>query len=247
MNEIETVQKEVMPISGQAMLIIVKDQGTLVKANEFFLIIDALKKKIAATFDPMEEAAKEAKRKAEDSRKTIVLEREKIEAPLNEAKSYLSGQVISYKREQDRIREVEEECLRQEAIRAEMKRREKEEREKFAQAIKLEKAGATEEAEALIAEAIEEKERPIEVTVAPPQTLKIKLDGATVKGYWHAEVTDLRALCKAVGEGKAPLAYVDANMPTLNTLAKRLMKELAIPGVKAVSTSSMAATGKRAA
>lgn len=247
MNEIETVQKEVMPISEQAMLIIIKDQGTLVKANEFFLIIDALKKKIAATFDPMEEAAKEAKRKAEDSRKTIVLEREKIEAPLNEAKSYLSGQVISYKREQDRIREVEEECLRLEAIRAEMKRREKEEKEKFAQAIKLEKAGATEEAEALIAETIEEKEKPLEIYIPPTETQKVKLQGVVVKTYWSAEVTDLRALCRAIAEGKQPLAYIEANMTALNKQATSLKKEMNIQGVKAVPRDSMGSTGRRAA
>jgi hypothetical protein len=64
---------------------------------------------------------------------------------------------------------------------------------------------------------------------------------------WVGEVTDIKALCLAIGEGKVPLEYLtpvrgqgDKMMPlvmvdiqVLNNLAKRLGKEdLSIPGVK---------------
>jgi hypothetical protein len=236
-NQVEVVRQEVMPIPDQARMIMVRDQGTLLKANEFFLTIKALRKKIAQTFDPIITAAHKTHQEA-------IAQRKLVEEPLIIAEKYLNGQVTDYKREQDRIR-LEEERLRQEAIKIETGRKQKEENDRLARAAELEASGAKEEAEALVNEAIEEKEKPMEVYVSPPTTPKVELQGATIKEYWHAEIYDLRALCKAVGEGKAPLAYIDANMPTLNTLARRLMKELNIPGVKAVSTTSMAATGRR--
>lgn len=245
MNEIEIVQKEVMPIPEQAKMIIVRDQGTLVKANEFFLVIRELKKKIASVFDPMEKAAKEAKKKAEESRKTIVDERTKIEAPLETAEAYLNTQIVNYKREQDRIRIQEEEINRQEAIKAEMKRRKIEEEERLAQATELEAAGAKEEAEALITETIEENQKPLEVYTPPTETQKVKLEGATVKEYWHAEVFNLKALCKGIGEGKYPETWVNANMTPLNEQARSRGNEMKIDGVRAVSVDKMAATGRR--
>ncbi len=247
MNEIEVVRQEVLPIPAQAKMIVVKDQVSLGKANDFFLVIRALKKKIAEVFDPMEEAAKEAKRKADDSRKTIVAQREKIEAPLKEGEAYLSSQIIDYKREQDRIRAEEQEILRQKAIKEEMERRKAEEEARMTQAAALEAVGAKEEAEALVAETIEEIEKPIEVYVPPPATPRIDLTGASIKTYWSAEITDLKALCRAVAEGKAPVGCVEPNMTVLNAQARALKKEMNIPGVRPVSTSSMASTGKSAA
>jgi hypothetical protein len=245
-TDIEVVKAEVMPIPDQAKMIVVKDQESLKKANDFFIIIRALKKKIESVFGPMLKAAQVAKQKAEESRKTIALEWEKIEAPLNEAETYIGDQIVLYKKEQDKKRLEEEEIARQEAIKIEMERRKKEEEERIAQAAELEKAGATEEAEALVAETIEEAEKPVEIYIPPTETQKIKLEGATIKEYWHAEVVDLRALCRAVADGR-PLAYIEPNMTALNAQARSLKGELHIPGVKAVSTSSMGATGRKAA
>lgn len=238
MNEIEIVQKEVTPIPDQAKMIIVRDQGTLAKANDFFLTIKGLRKKIADTFNPIIQKAHEAHKEALNQKALI-------EAPLILAEKYLNGQVTDYTREQNRIREEEERRLREQAIKEEAERRAKAEVEQLAKAAELEALGEKEAAEALMQEAIEEKEKPIEVYVPPPGTPKIKLNGATVKTYWHAEVIDLLALCKAIVEGKQPLAYIKPDMPTLNTIAGRLQKELSIPGVKAVSTSSVAATGRK--
>jgi hypothetical protein len=236
-NPVEVVKQEVLPISDQAKMIMVKDQASLQKANMFFLDIKALRKKIAEVFNPIISKAHAAHQEA-------LKQKADAEAPLILAEKYLNGQVTDYKREQDRIRAEEEERNRLEAIRIEAERRQKEEDERLAKAAELEASGAKEEAEAVIQEAIEEKEKPIEPYIPPPSTPKVELNGATVKTYWHAEVTDLRALCKAIGDGSQPTAYVEAKMPVLNTLATRLKKELNIPGVKAVSTTSMAATGK---
>ncbi len=244
MNEIETVKQEVTPVSDQALMIRVQDQPTLTKANDMFLVLRQMRKKIGDVFDPIISAAKEAKRKADDARAEAVRQKDKIEEPLIRAEAYLNGQITDYKREQDRLREAEQEKLRQAAIKEEMERRRKEEDLRMKQADALEKAGAKEEAEALIQETIEAQEEPIQVYVPPPSTPKVTLDGMATVTTWHAEVTSLKDLCLAVGQGKCPLAYVDANLPALNKQAISLKGEMKIPGVKPVSETKSRPTGR---
>lgn len=250
MNQIETVEIEQVKAKAitfpeQAKAIIVRDQKSLGLANQFFLDIRSLRKEIASYFDPIIEAAKEAKRKADNARAEAVSQKERAEAPLVVAEAYLNGQITDYKREQDRIRQEEEERLRQKAIKEEMERRKKEEDARMKQAAALEKAGAKEEAEALIEETIQAQEEPMQVYVAPPSTPKVELNGMATVTTWHAEVTSLKELCLAVGQGKCPTSYVLANMPTLNSLAVHLNKEMRIPGVKAVSETKSRPTGRR--
>ncbi len=246
MNEIEVVQKEVLPIPEEAKMIVVRDQPSLSRANEFFLVIKGLRKKIADTFDPIIS-------KAHAAHKEALNQKALIEAPLVTAEKYLNGQVTTYHQEIEKKRREEEEAARQKALIGEMARRKAEEEQNIARAAALEKAGATEEAEALMVDTIEENQKPIEVYVSPVDTPKVELEGATVKTYWHADVYDLRALCKAIGEGKQPIAYIDPIdtrkkfWPALDKQAQSLKKEMNIPGVRAVPTSSLASTGRRAA
>ena len=243
-NQVEVVRQEVLPIPDQAKMIVVRDEPSLRLANDLFITIRVLRKKIAATFDPMEEAAKEAKRKAEKSRLTILGEREKVEAPLIIAERYLGGQVADYKREQDRIRAEEAERNRLQAIKDDEERRKNDTNEKLDQAAELEKVGATEEANALIEEALEDTEKPREIYVAPPATPKVELDGMAMVTTWHAEVVNPRELFLAIGQGRCPLAYGDPNMPALNKQAISLKGEMRIPGCKAVSETKPRATGR---
>jgi len=236
-SQVEVVKQEVLPIPEEAKRIIIKDQTSLARANLLFLQIKVLRKKIDDTFSPIIAAAHRTHQEA-------ITQRKMVEEPLILAEKYLNGQVTEYKRKQDRLRAEEEEKNRLEALRLEAERRQKEEDDRLAQAAILEASGAKEEAEALVSEAIEEKEKPIEVYVPPPVTPKVELNGATVKVYWKAEVTDLKALCKAIAEGRAAVNLVEPNMTALNGMARSLKKEMNVPGVKAVSTTSMAATGR---
>ncbi len=242
--EIEQVKAKAITFPDQAKAIVVRDQKSLGLANQFFLDIRALRKEIASYFDPIIEAAKEAKRKADYARAEAVSQKERAEAPLVIAEAYLNGQITDYKREQDRIREEEEECLRQEAIKVEMERREKEEKLRVKQAAALEKAGAFEEADALIEQAVEDSLKPIEVYIPPPSTPKIEVDGMATVTTWHAEVVNPRELFLAIGQGKCPLAYGDPNMPALNKQAISLKAEMRIPGCKAVSEIKSRPTGR---
>jgi hypothetical protein len=243
--EIEQVKTKALTFPDQAKTIVVRDQESLGLANQFFLEIRALRKEIASVFDPIINKQKEAKRKADEARAEAVFQKDKAEAPLVVAEAYLNGQITDYKREQDRKRAEEEERNRQEAIKVEMERRKKEEETRLAQAVELEKSGAHQEADALIEENIEAQAEPVQVYVPPPQTEKVELNGMSTVTTWHAEVTDLKALCLAVGQGRCPLAYVEANLPALNKQATSLQSEMKIPGVKAVSVTKARITGRR--
>ena len=180
-NQVEVVRQEILPIPEEAKRIIIKDQTSLARANLLFLQIKILRKKIDDTFSPIIQAAHKTHQEA-------IAQRKLVEEPLIIAEKYLNGQVTDYKREQDRLRAEEEEKNRQEAIKIEAERRQKEEDDRLAQAAILEASGAKEEAEALVSEAIEEKERPLEVYVPPPETPKVELNGASVRGTWTFEI-----------------------------------------------------------
>jgi hypothetical protein len=244
MNPEEEVKAKTLPIATEAMGIIVRDQTTLIKANQVFLLIDAARKEIKDYFGPIVEKWKETKKSADEGRALTLRKWEKAEEPLVRARMYLDTQIVDYKREQDKKREEEQELLRQEGIKAEMERRKKEEKERLAQAVELEAAGATEEAEALIAETIEENQKPVEVYIPPTATEKVELKGMTTVTNWHAECFDKKALFLAIGQGRCPEAYGDPNMAALNSQATHLKKEMRIPGVKSVSETKSRPTGR---
>jgi dGTP triphosphohydrolase len=208
---------------------VVRDQPSLSKANDFYLVIKGLRKKIADTFDPIIY-------KAHAAHKEALTQKSLIEASLVTAEKYLNGQVTAYHQEIEKKRREEEEIARQKAIKEEMERRKAEEEARIAQAAELEAAGATEEAEALMVETIEENEKPMEVYIPPPTTQKVD---------FSARVVDMKKLIKAVAEGRAPVNCLEANATVLNGLARSLKREMKIDGVELVEIASMAATGRK--
>ena len=242
--EVQQVSQEVMPIADQAKLIVVKDQEALSKANDLFLVIKSMRKKIADVFSPIVEASKEAKRKSDAARAEAIRQWEKVEEPLVRAETYLNGQITDYKVAQDKIRFAEEERLRQEAIKAEMERRKKEEEQRLAEAAILEAAGAKEEAQAIIEETIEQNQEPVQVFIPPTETPKVELKGMVTVTLYHAEVTNLKELCLAVGQGRVSENFVFANMVALNKQATSLKGQMKIPGVRSVPNTKAKATGR---
>jgi hypothetical protein len=59
-----------------------------------------------------------------------------------------------------------------------------------------------------------------------------KADGTSYRETWSAEVVSLAALVKAVAEGKAPIAYLEANTQALNAAARTFKGTVEIPGVR---------------
>jgi hypothetical protein len=227
-SQVESVSREVIPIPEQAKLILVKDQASMTRANEFFLVIKGLRKKIAETMDPIIKSAHETHKKA-------LAKKAELEAPLILGEKWLNGQMTAYYQEQERIRKAEEDRLRQEAIQAEMKRRQEEEERKMAEAAALEAAGAKDEADQLISEAIQAKEEPVVIEVQDPETPKVQMNGATVKKYWDFEI---------INEALIPREYLKVDEVKIGGVVRALKEKANIPGVRVFQKSTLSATGR---
>jgi hypothetical protein len=73
------------------------------------------------------------------------------------------------------------------------------------------------------------------LVAAPMVESAPKATGLAFVDLWLAEVTDLRALARAVGEGQVSEAALSANVHYLNDLAVQLKGAFAVPGVRAIT------------
>lgn len=238
--EARPIQEKALTVLPKVLAIQVVDELSKEVANGWYTTINEALAQIGQVFDPMVEAAMEAKRRTEASRKAIVTTKENFEHPWMMAKEYIVRQLANYKNLMDKKRAEEEELLRQEAIKQEMERRLKEEAKRIVQAAELEKAGAVDEAQAILEETLEQAKEPVKVYVPPPTTPKVEVSGGIFRVTWSARVTNLKALCFAVGTGKVDINLVEANMTALNKMAIARHEQMNIPGVEAVSETGMA-------
>jgi len=228
LDPIQSVSREVIPIPDQAKLIVVKDQASMTRANELFIIIKGLRKKIADTMDPIISAAFH-------THKTAVGKKKELEAPLIVGESWLNGQMTAYQQEQERIRRAEEERLRKEAIEAEMKRRQEEEERKMAEAAALEASGAKDEAVQLINGAIQAKEEPVVVEVSTPPTLKVETKGIAMVTYWKFRIINASLI---------PRELMIPDEVAIGKIVSAMKGKTNIPGVEAYPETKSRATGR---
>ena len=141
------------------------------------------------------------------------------EKAANDRETELRARTGNYYTQQEERRRAEERRLE-----AERQAQEKADRER--QARELEAQGAT-------AEADDVREAP---SVAQPVTLPSfvpRVAGVTHSAPWTAEVTDLKALVKAVADGAVPLKALRAEKRFINSQANALRDEMNWPGVRA--------------
>jgi hypothetical protein len=109
------------------------------------------------------------------------------------------------------------------------------ERERLAeQARKAVAAGKYEKADEL-------SERAATVVAPIAQVERPEVSGLSARDNWRAEVTDFALLVRAVADGKAPYACLEANEPFLNRQARALKSELDYAGVRAIRERGLAA------
>jgi hypothetical protein len=152
------------------------------------------------------------------------------DGPLGDAERQVKAELVRWDDEQER--------KKQELQRAAQEKADQDaEEERNRAAIVAEEAGATEEEVQAIAEA------PTLAIAAPVSATYHKAAGVSRADNYKARVTDLKALCRAVGAGKCSVEYVmgltkDKNTgiissPTLNARAKADKTTLCVPGVVA--------------
>jgi hypothetical protein len=222
--EINPVETKALSVIDQAKDVVVTDAETYTSAGILWKSIGEMIKEVKETFDPICEAAHQAHKKATEKRAKYL-------DPLTAAQKSVKQLMSAYDLEQERIRQAEQRRLEEEARKAEEERR-------LQEAIEAEEEakrnGATVEEAAQEAQAIIEEPVYVPPVVLPKATPKLQ-GGPVYREVWSAQVTDIKALCKAVAEGRASTECVMANMPVLNKMATALKNTMNVPGVTAVS------------
>ena len=217
------VTQRAVTYPAQARALVIADAASYQAACDFLKGVKALRTEIAGTFEPHIKRAHEA-------HKALLKEKADAEAPLAEAERITKAALVTYDAEQERIRRTEQARLQEEARQQEQDRR-------IAEAVELEAAGETAEAEALI-------EAPVHVPTVAVAPSTPKVTGIAYRETWSANVTDLAALVKFVAANPQFAGFLSANMPALNAQARSLKSQMQIPGVEAVCTRDVAA-GRR--
>jgi len=205
----------------------IKDSESYGKAASMLI---ACKERIKRIKDRL----KDPKAKAREAWQGWVdLENELVEPYERIEREIIKPAMVRFDNEQEQARRIE-----QERINRELRKQEEERQLKLAQ--ELAESGKHEQADEVL-------EAP---TVAPQVVLPKanEVEGISYRMLYSADVFDVKALCKAVAEGKIETAYVVPNFVALNGLAKNL-KEAMNPqwqqfGVKIKSEKILAAGGR---
>ena len=208
--------KQSLSLEVRAKSLVIKDQESLEGAanlrktiKDFSKQLDEERKKITSPLDQAKKAVMDLFRKPSET--------------LEAAEGVVNKAITSYTVEQERIRREQEEKLRKQAEAEEKKKREalEERARKAAEAGKAEKA-----------EELRQKAAEVQVVVPSLASTVEKVNGLSFRDNWSAQVVDLRALVKAVADGKAPLNFLMANQPVLNSQARATKDSMPVPGVK---------------
>lgn len=198
-------------------------------ADDYVLLSQDLKltkayvSKVEAFFKPLKQAQDRAKLALLDA------ERERLR-PALDYEARVKRALVTYDTEQERLRRVQEQALREQA-------RQREEAMRLEQAAALEREGMAEEANELLEEAIAAPAPDVQVEKATP-----KVEGISYRETWQATVTNPMALIRFVAAHPQFEHLLTPNLPALNGLARSLKGAMAIDGVKATSTKSVAAS-----
>lgn len=211
----------------RARSVTITDQQSYSLAASLLREIAGLKKATRAEFE-------EPKQKAHDAHKAVCAMEAKYLKPLDEADAILRRAVLAWDMEQKRLQRQRE----SEAREAERKRLEEARLLEAAsvQQQAIERGASTEEATRYAEEVLE---APIMV-VAPVLPTYEKAEGISTKTVPKARVIDMKALARAVADGKAGADCLLPNQKRLDKLAAALGEELNIPGVEVYEETGLA-------
>ncbi|HEX5431516.1 MAG TPA: hypothetical protein VFW83_06095 [Bryobacteraceae bacterium] len=218
------IKQRALTLSESARALSVVDQGTYNRACDMLLGIKDLLKQADTVHDPSIAAAHAAHKAALKAKGDVA-------APLQDAERILKCAIGSWEAEQRRIQEEAERKARVEAERLQAEALE-------SQIEEAEAAGASEN-EVL---AIIEQPRPVMQPVVVPVYERTK--GVSTLTVYSAEVFDMKALCRAVAEGRASANLVTPNNTALNQMARAMKETFNIPGVRLITSTNVRAGGR---
>lgn len=218
------IESEALSWPDRARKITIADQQSYSLAASLLLDISALAKRIQDHHKPIKDAAYAAHKAAVSAEKRLL-------DPLEDAKAILKRGIAAWEAEQERIR-------RELELKAQEEARRQEEEMRLELALQAEALGA----DAATTDEILATPVPVVAPVIAP-TFE-RQSGISTSQRWRAEVTDLKALCRAVAAGQASIEFVQPNLVALNALARAMKSTLNVPGVRAVAETTVAARAR---
>lgn len=212
-------------LATRATALQVVDQASADSAGQLIQDIRGLRKQVAETFDDL---IRSAHRHHQD----LIARKRKHDDPLAQLETALKTRIGSWTAAVEQRR-------REEAAAAAAEARRREEDARLAEAAALEAAGEPEAAEQVL-------EAPSAVPPASAAPVKPKVAGVSTRMVWNVEVTDLRALVRAIASGHlaARIAFVSANETAIKKYIDATAGESIPPGVRAWQTPAVSARGR---
>ena len=181
-------------------------------ANNAGRVLQASTKEIELFYKPLKQQV--------DAFKAPLLQHEKeFAAPLDAEKRRLGGLITGYSQEVERKRQEEERKAREEAERVARE-------DALARAVEAEQSGDAEAAEQILNEPI------MAAPVVIQQEAPVRMAGQVGKTAYKCVVTDVKALLRAVAEGKAPMQCFVLDQGWLDRKAGLDKDGFSLPGCK---------------
>jgi len=231
----DSLATEAVTWASRAKGLAIIDAESCTNASQLLKSIKALRHGIQTWFAPHIDAAMETKRRAEASRKGLVDEKDRMEAPLVDAEGILKRGLLAYEEQQEQIRYEQEQALQAEAQR-------RAEAVTLAAAAAMElQANATGDA-VLKQEAADILDQPIEALAVSVASAMPKVSGVSYRDNFKAHPdVDVKALARAVADGAAPVTFLMPNMTAINQFARATQGAQPVAGVKFVNERIVAA------
>jgi len=210
-SETESALRQELTVVQQAAVVKIVDQDSYEAATKLLLErILPFRKRWKSYFE-------ELRKPAWDAYQAVLKKFKEGDEPAEKAEKYVKAEIARWDAEQERIRQELQRKAQEEA--------ERQERERLiAEAVFAEEAGATDaEVEAIAS-------TPIVAVAEPIAPTYERVSAISKRDNWKCRVTDIKALCKAIGAGKVPINYVVPNETVLNARAKADKETLNIPG-----------------
>lgn len=221
-NELATVTTEVLATAENFSIV----------TTEQYTESTALLKVIKGRQKELDELRRSLTRPLDEAKSRIMNLFKPAADQLAKAEGAIKGAVLTFTKEQERLRREEELRLREEA-------------EKEAERLRKRAEKARAKGQEERAEDLETQAETLPVPIVVPQMPAAQ--GIALRTTWHAAVTDFPELVLAVARtlaglpGGQPITLLIPNMTVLNAQARALKNELSIPGVQAVPDEGVAA------
>jgi len=221
--------------AARAAALVITSRETCIDASQLLKSIKHLRAGVAKFWTPHIEAAQETKRKADAARKSLVDERDKMDAPLVQAETVLKRALLSWEAEQEQRRQEEERALQAEAqARAEAAT--------LAAAAALELEGTASGDTHMLAEAADILAQPIEAPVVSVASYQPKVAGVSYRDAWKVHPTiNIRELAAAVAAGTVAPNLLTPNLVALGQMARATEGTAQVPGVRFFNDRTIAA------